>query len=168
MPTSLHAFLIAYGYLAVFLLVFLQEIGVPTIIPHELTLLLLGCLALRGDFVLVKLALVVISGDAAGTLLLYIVSYYCSGLIKSAVPSWIPLPYGKVTQLKVRAVEKGARFLLVGRLTPFVRAYTSIVAGLLHVKRRQFVAVALLSSVLYSGGLVVTGWIAGHFFHLSF
>ncbi|MCX6740828.1 MAG: hypothetical protein NTY61_00295 [Candidatus Parcubacteria bacterium] len=45
MPHSLAVFITHYGYLAIFFLVFLQEIGVPNPVPNELVLLFSGYLA---------------------------------------------------------------------------------------------------------------------------
>lgn len=165
MPTSLHHFIATYGYLAVFLLVFLQEIGVPTIIPHEALLLLLGYLCLKGEFDLTKLCLLVIAGDLTATTLLYVLFYYLGSLIRQCVPAWLPLPYRKLAALKGRMSKSGNRIILIGRLTPFLRAYTSIAAGLLKVRGRIFLAAALTSSVVYSGGLLMAGWMLASCFH---
>jgi membrane protein DedA with SNARE-associated domain len=44
MSPTLSAYIIKYGYIALFSLVFLQEIGVPNNVPNELVLLFSGYL----------------------------------------------------------------------------------------------------------------------------
>ena len=48
MPPTFSAYIIKYGYLAIFSLVFLQEIGVPNPVPNELVLLFSGYLTSTG------------------------------------------------------------------------------------------------------------------------
>jgi membrane protein DedA with SNARE-associated domain len=49
MSPSLSAYILKYGYMAIFSLVFLQEIGVPNPVPNELVLLFSGYLTSIGQ-----------------------------------------------------------------------------------------------------------------------
>ena len=48
MSPTLSAYIVKYGYMAIFSLVFLQEIGVPNPVPNEVVLLFSGYLASVG------------------------------------------------------------------------------------------------------------------------
>ena len=62
--------IIQYGYLAVFLLIFLQEIGFPSPIPNEFVLLFSGYLSYNGIISAPLAILTAIAGDLlAGTIL---------------------------------------------------------------------------------------------------
>ena len=48
MPDEVMQYIVKYGYLAIFVLVFLQEVGAPNPIPNELVLVLSGYLTFMG------------------------------------------------------------------------------------------------------------------------
>ena len=48
MPEEVVYYITGYGYLAIFILVFLQEIGMPNPFPNELLLIFSGYLSFRG------------------------------------------------------------------------------------------------------------------------
>jgi len=48
MSLTLSAYILKYGYIAIFSLVFLQEIGVPNPVPNEVVLLFSGYLSSVG------------------------------------------------------------------------------------------------------------------------
>ena len=55
----------------------------------------------------------------------------------------------------------GARAVLVGRLTPVVRSFISIPAGVLGIRLGTYVALTLLASLLWCFGFAAAGWAAG-------
>jgi len=63
-----------YGYLSIFLLVFLQEIGIPSF-PNELLLLYTGYLAYKGILDLFKVLMMVVAADISGSFILYILFF---------------------------------------------------------------------------------------------
>ncbi len=51
MPEDVVYYVTRYGYLAIFILVFLQEIGMPNPFPNELLLIFSGYLTFKGPSV---------------------------------------------------------------------------------------------------------------------
>jgi membrane protein DedA with SNARE-associated domain len=76
MPPELAYYIVEYGYLIIFGLVFFQELGVPNPIPNELVLLFAGYLASIGTLDFVWLIVTVVAADFIGTAILYSVFYY--------------------------------------------------------------------------------------------
>ncbi len=81
-------FIITYGYLAIFLLVFLQEIGIPNPVSNELVLIFSGSLAYSHTLSLPLILLSAISADIIGTTVLYTVFYFFGNWILSR--KWLP------------------------------------------------------------------------------
>ena len=80
-----------YGYLAVFALVFLQELGVPNPVPNELVLLFAGALTTIGELNYWLMMLIVVIADVAGTSLLYFAFYFFEKSIMELLPKWLPI-----------------------------------------------------------------------------
>ena len=156
-----------YGYLSIFLLVFLQEIGIPSF-PNELLLLYTGYLAYKGILDLFKVLIIVVTADISGSFILYILFFYCSTFLMKHKPNWLAAPYRMIRLLKIKMRNKGSMNIFFGRLIPFLRGYISVVAGMLHVNIKKYAFMILLSALVWSGGYVLIGWIAGPFWNLLF
>ncbi len=159
MPTEVANYIIQYGYLTIFALVFLQEIGVPNPVTNELVLLFSGYLAYTGRLSLILVILTVVAADVLGTSLLYFVFYLFGEYLLAHGPKWIPMQ--KIENLKNKVRDRGRWGIFLGRLIPYVRGYTSVAAGLMEIPPRVFLTSVLLSAILWSGGYVVVGRLLG-------
>lgn len=159
-------FIAHYGYLAIFLFVFLQEIGIPNPITNEFVLIFSGYLAYTGMFSITKVVLVAVSADFLGTSILYFTFY---GLSKYYVaknpPNWIKKLTEKLEILKQRIHKKRKWGIFIGRLTPFLRGYISVAAGTLQIEPKVFLTTVLLSALTWSGGLTFAGRILGPYWN---
>jgi membrane protein DedA with SNARE-associated domain len=161
MPEELALYISQYGYLIVFSLVFLQEIGIPNPVPNELVLLFSGYLASTGRFNFVLIFLVVVAADFIGTLILYIVFYHFEEWVMAHTPKWMPFRKEKLEKLSRMVATKGYWGIYLGRLIPYVRGYVSIAAGLLGIKPSKYVPAVILSAITWSGGYVILGHVLG-------
>jgi membrane protein DedA with SNARE-associated domain len=161
MPEEVVNFITRYGYLAIFILVFLQEIGMPNPIPNELVLMFSGYLSFKGLLYLPFVILTAISADFIGTNILYVIFYYAGTYIMLKKPKWIPLSATMIDRL-TRKVSEGGRFtIFIFRVTPFTRGYTSVITGLLHIKPRIFLPIVLISASTWATIYVEIGYIIG-------
>lgn len=160
MPPELAAYIVKYGYFAIFSLVFIQELGVPNPVPTELILLFAGYLTSIG-ILDVKLAFITaIAGDLIGTTILCTIFYVFGHKLIERQPKWLPIKKEKVEKLKDIIDTKGRWGIFVWRLIPYVRGYASVAAGLLGIPLTVFVPMAAMSAVVASGGYIIVG----HFF----
>ena len=159
MPPELIAYILKYGYLTIFSLVFLQEIGVPNPVPNEFILLFSGYLASTGKLSFALVILTVVSADFIGTSLLYFVFFFLGEQILSKKIKW--LPREKIDRIINRIRERGHWGIYIGRLIPYLRGYTSVAAGLLRIKPRNFLPVVFLSALTWSGGYAIAGRLLG-------
>ena len=161
MPEEVVYFITRYGYLAIFILVFLQEIGMPNPIPNELVLMFSGYLSFKDILFLPFVIITVISADFIGTNLLYVIFYKAGIYIMQKKPKWIPLSTTMIDRLSRKISEGGQFNIFIFRLTPFTRGYTSVITGLLHIKPRIFLPIALISASAWATIYVVIGYIIG-------
>ena len=155
MSPEFSSYVIKYGYIVIFSSVFLQEIGVPNAIPNEFVLLFSGYLTSFGTLNFITVLITVCVADVVGTSLLYIVFYYFGQLL---LQKWSKLiPTTKLEYLTKRVSNQDRWSIYIGRLIPFIRGYTSVAAGLLHIPPRIFLPAVLLSALTWSGGYVIAG-----------
>jgi membrane protein DedA with SNARE-associated domain len=166
MPEELVYYVTRYGYLAIFILVFLQETGMPNPFPNELLLLFSGYLSFKGLLYLPYIILTVISADFIGTIILYFLFYNAGTLIMKKKPRWFPLSTRMIEKLTTKISKGGQLSIYIFRLTPFTRGYTSVITGLLQVKPKIFLPIALISALTWATIYVVIGHLIGPSWHL--
>jgi membrane protein DedA with SNARE-associated domain len=152
-------FIGSYGYVAVFLLVFLQEIGVPNPVPNEIVLLFSGSLGASGILYFPYIVLVVITADILGALLLYVVFYRYGKALLAKIP--LPISAKKIEQLTYDISKREWWGVFLGRLMPFLRGYAAVVAGVTRMKFSSFLSSIIISALLWSGGFATIGRILG-------
>jgi membrane protein DedA with SNARE-associated domain len=159
--SELAVYITRYGYLAVFLLVFAQELGLPNPVTNEFVLLFSGYLAFAGVLNLWLAVLSAVSADCLGTTVLYAVFYRCGATIMANRPGWFPVSKDHIDRLGRRIAERQRWGIYVGRLMPFLRGYASVAAGLLGIGPRVFLPAVVVSGVTWSGGYVFAGRLLG-------
>ena len=159
------SFLISHAIYAVILFGVLEACCLP--IPSELTFLLAGAVAsgaIPGTHQHPSLALVIILGTVAELVGSYI--SYSVGRVGGhpLVRRWGR--YVLVTESDVARAERflegrGMWALPVARMLPFVRAFASIVAGLVDIPPVRFGVLNLIGTVIYVAALSSIGYSLG-------
>jgi membrane-associated protein len=158
MTEFLTSYIIVYGYVAIFCIVLLQELGMPGL-PNELVIIYFGYLSrCAGLSYPVTLSLVILA-DIMASLTLYFVFYYGKDVLARIKPAWIRLPQQKISSLKEKIISHNGRHIFIARLTPFVRSYLPVVAGLLQVKHIIYGRIIFCAAIVWSGGLITVGWL---------
>jgi membrane protein DedA with SNARE-associated domain len=166
MPEEVVYWVTQYGYLAIFVMVFLQEIGVPNPFPNELLLIFSGYLSVKGLLFFPSVIITAVAADLIGTASLYFLFYNAGNLIIQKKPKWIPLSSVMIDRLSAKVSDGGKLTMFIFRLTPFTRGYTSVIAGLLRVKPKMFLPIALSSAIVWATVYVLTGYIIGPYWDL--
>src|SRR6516225_8382929 len=94
-----------YGYIAIFLLVLLQELGVPNPVTNEFVLLFSGYLAYTGVLNLQLVVLTSVSADCIGTTILYALFYRFGEYLMDRRPRWFPISPKHIDRLKLMIAE---------------------------------------------------------------
>jgi len=161
MPEEVVYYVTNYGYLAIFILIFLQEIGIPNPLPNELLLMFSGYLSFKGLLILPFVVLTAISADFIGTNILYFLFYNAGSIILQKKPKWFPLSKRIIDKITSRISNGGKLSIIIFRLTPFTRGYTSVITGLLQVKPKVFLPITFLSAGIWSMTYVIIGNLIG-------
>jgi membrane protein DedA with SNARE-associated domain len=160
MTTHLFHQILGYGYLAIFLIVFLQELGLPTPVPNEFSLYLFGYLSHQGNLQIGLVLLTAYLAELAGTILLFGFCYTLGPWFAKRIPSWIPFPRKKLMRFREQIRWGGSWRIFICRLTPFIKGYASAAAGLLRYPPRNYLGVALAAACLSTPVYVLAGWIS--------
>ena len=155
----MESLLISGGYAALVLFGFLEAAGIP--VSSEITFGFAGVLAYQGHL---NLGLVIIIGTLAELARSY--ASYAVGRVGGRPLVQRLGRYVLVTESDVDRAERflegrGAWAIPVGRMLPFVRAFTSIVAGLLRVPPLRFGILSLIGTVLYAATVTSLGYALG-------
>lgn len=157
---ALLSFVNEYGYGAIFILVFLQEIGVPNLVPNELVLLFAGALTVIGGLNFWLTVLTAIMADVIGTTLLFTIFYFFEHYIMEKVSRWKGVNE-KLDRLKESILRRGKWGIFLGRMMPYIRGYVSIAAGILNIPYKVFLPMVVIPAIIWTGGYVTLGHFLG-------
>lgn len=150
-----------YGYYILFLLVFLQEVGVPSPLPNELLLLFSGYMAYCGKLNLFYAILSAFAGDVLGSAILFTLFYFFGKQIMKKKPRWIPVSEAKLNNLSTKLQKMGATGIFLGRLSPFIRGYVSVLSGLMNFQPRKYVLIMATTAPLWASFYIASGFLLG-------
>lgn len=161
MPHEFIQYINQYGYLAIFVLILIQEVGIPTPLPNEVLMLFSGYLAYSGTLNLYLVLLTIITADFLGASILYSTFYFFGPYIISHKPKWFPLSSKTINKLSGRVANGGLWSIFLGRITPFIRGYISVIVGLLHIKPKSYVPISLITACMVTCTYVLIGHFLG-------
>ncbi len=156
----MESFLTSAGYAALILFGFLEAACIP--ISSEVTFGFAGVLAYQGHL---NLALVIIIGslaELAGSYASYAVGRLGGKPLVAKLGRYVLVTQGDVDRAERFLAGRGAWAVPVGRMIPFIRAFTSIVAGLVRIPAARFGVLSLIGTVIYATVLSVIGYEVGH------
>lgn len=155
MSPTIALFIAQYGYLAIFAVIVLQEIGVPIPVPNEVLLMFSGFLAFSGKFELFPAILTTFAASMAGAWILY-------GLGTLIHPKLHSVLQDVIKEASDR-LERHHKWLFIGRILPFGRGYICIAAGIAKVSPLRFLSVTLVADALWNAGFVILGFATGNY-----
>lgn len=150
-----------YGYFAIIVLIFLQEVGMPSPIPNEFVLLFSGYLAFTGALNITWVILSAIIGDLLASFILFELFFFFGNYILERKPKWLPISEEKINRLSKRIRESGQTGSFIGRLTPFIKGYVSVLNGLLRMSQKKYGITLLVTSIIWSVVYVGLGYFIG-------
>jgi membrane protein DedA with SNARE-associated domain len=159
----MESFLTSAGYGALILFGFLEACCVP--ISSEITFGFAGVLAYQGHL---SLALVIIIGslaELAGSCTSFAVGRWGGRPLVDKVGRYVLITRSDVDRAERFLEGRGAWAIPVGRMVPVVRAFTSIVAGLIEMPLARFAVLSLIGTVAYASALSAIGYAVGSAWH---
>jgi membrane protein DedA with SNARE-associated domain len=155
----MESFLTSAGYAALILFGFLEAACIP--ISSEITFGFAGVLAYQGHLNLVLVIIIGSLAELAGSYASYAVGRLGGRPLVHKLGRYVLVTESDVTRAERFLEGRGAWAVPVGRMLPFVRAFTSIVAGLVRIPAGRFGVMSLIGTVVYATVLSVVGYELG-------
>jgi membrane protein DedA with SNARE-associated domain len=156
----MESFLTSAGYAALILFGFLEAACIP--ISSEITFGFAGVLAYQGHLNLVLVIVIGSLAELAGSLTSYAVGRVGGKPLVRKLGRYVLVTESDVNRAERFLAGRGWWAVPVGRMLPFVRAFTSIVAGLVRIPAARFGVLSLIGTVIYATVLSLIGYGLGH------
>ena len=149
-------------YLVLFLLILIQECGVPfPMLPSEVVLLGGGFMSSQGRISLVVAGVLVSVATLVGNSVLYYLGHHFGRSLLDRYGKYIHLRPERVDRIEVWVSKRGTPILLYGPLVPVLRAYVPAIAGIFGVPFRYYLSILFFAALLWSFGLLLIGEVLG-------
>jgi membrane protein DedA with SNARE-associated domain len=158
---AMASFLEHHGLLAAFVLILIEEAGVPVPVPGDIFMLLLGVQAKQGHIQLWQALLVMELATLIGASFLYMVARAAGRPLVYRYGRFIRLDPNRLDQAEGWLTRHGWRAILVGRLIPGLRILTTIACGVLAVPRRTFLLATGVGAFIYIAVYTLLGYFIG-------
>jgi membrane protein DedA with SNARE-associated domain len=175
---QLTSWVAAHGVPAVFLLMALDALlpvggelvmlyaGVIAAgVVHGSNTSLLGASVTGSTAVFVTLALAGAAGSVVGSVVAWYIGRRGGRALVRRYGHWLHVTPARMARAERWILRFGGWALFVGRLTPLVRSFISIPAGVLRVPLLAFATVTLLPSLIWCFGFAGAGWALGSSWH---
>lgn len=164
MEKQILDFITNYGYIAIFLLILIENIFPP--IPSEIVLTFSGMMCLKTSLSVVGVIAVSTLGSYLGALILYAVGKLLS---YERIEIMCEQPWVKRLGFKYKNIEKakvwfnthGIKTVFLCRLIPILRSLISIPAGIMKMPILGFSIWTIIGTGIWNTILVVMGRILG-------
>ena len=155
----MESFLTSAGYAALILFGFLEAACIP--ISSEITFGFAGVLAYQGDLNLVWVIVLGTLAELAGSYASYAVGRIGGRPLVHKLGRYVLVTESDVNRAERFLEGRGMWAIPVGRMLQFVRAFISIVAGLVRVPAGKFGILSLIGTVLYATAVASLGYALG-------
>jgi membrane protein DedA with SNARE-associated domain len=161
LTTTVWWLLDEHGLIMAFVLLFLEESGLPPIIPGDLLMVLVGLQAAQGQIWLVwALALLELATVMGGSVL-----YWLSSVGGHAVVNNVGRHVGatpeRIKSISMSLERHGMLAIVLGRLIPSLCILTAVAAGLLSYPYRRFLPALAIGGFIHLLIFVLLGYWVG-------
>jgi membrane protein DedA with SNARE-associated domain len=170
-PDSVSHYFLTYGYMAIFLLFFISEAGIPMPFPNYLMVIFASYLAFAGRANIPLILLCTVVGMVGGAYLLYLASRKGGYPLLMKYGRFIKLYPERVARVEQWFQRRGALAIFVGRLCPGIRIHQTAIAagvfrmgGLIYKGQEQFYEhlgqYELIAGIVMGSAIVlaIIGW----------
>jgi membrane protein DedA with SNARE-associated domain len=159
----MESFLTHAGYAALIVFGFVEACCIP--ISSEITFGFAGVLAFQGHLNLVLVIVIGSLAELAGSYVSYSVGRIGGRPLVERLGKYALITRKDIDRAERFLAGRGAWTVVVGRMLPVIRAFISIVAGLVEVPAGQFGLLSLVGTVIYATVLSVIGYEVGSAWH---
>lgn len=147
------------GYLAIFVVLFVESFGIPS--PDEIVLLFSGYLVWQGHFSYVLAVLTATVASTLGGIGAYFLAKFGGRPLLLRYLGFIFRNPERIRYWEQYFQAKGDRVVLIGRIISGVRAVISYPAGLFAMPLPRFIGFSLAGSAIWAIIAVTAGYLLG-------
>src|SRR5438309_1928472 len=135
-----------HNYLALFILILIEEAGCPLPLPGESLIIYAGSRIIRGEMSTGLVFASVLPASAIGCTILYFLARTGGRALVHRVGDRIHFSERTLARMEAKAKRLGPVAVLLGRLTPGIRVPTDVAAGIFRVPFQYYLPFALLAT----------------------
>jgi membrane-associated protein len=147
-------FIETYSYFGLFLILFLEEGGIPLPIPGDIFIASASALP-SSSYPLIILT--VISATLLGSTILFTLARIFGHKILIKYGKYVKISPQTITKIEAWFEKNGGFAIVIGRLIPGLRIVTPIVAGTFEVSYKTFWAYTALSAFIWANIYFILG-----------
>ncbi len=151
-------------YAALFLLLFLEESGIPLPAPGDTVILLAGAQIDRGEASVPIVVLLVVVATLMGSTILYWISRMGGMPVLLRVSQFLRIRPERIDKTGAWIRRHRGVAIVFGRLTPGLRTITTIASGIFQVDYAAFLVYTCISATIWAGIYIFLG-VAIHSFY---
>lgn len=162
-------FLATWGYLALFVIVFLSSMGIP--VGSEVATAYAGVLAsgqvtsAHDHLALAAVIVVGTLGELAGSSAGYLIGRFGGRPLVDRVGKYVLLAHRDLDRAEAWFARRGEPFVLFGRFIPLLRSFVSLAAGLGEMSFGKFAAFTVIGCGVWNAGVASLGYSLGASWH---
>lgn len=146
-----------YGKIALFLLLTIEESGVPVPVPGDLVMLYYGYRVHLGDLIWYQVLLIGVVATLIGSCILYHVGKHGGRPLLRRYGRYVHLTESRQSWIERWLARHGGLAVFVGRLIPGMRCESSFMAGTFGVPYPTFVVATAASATVWWGTFIFLG-----------
>lgn len=153
------AFVVHYGYLAIFIFSALESALIP--IPSEVVLPYGGFMAAEHHLNLVGVIILATIANLVGGLITYYIGLFGGRAVVLRYGRYILLNKSHLDWAENWFAKRGSLTVFIGRLLPAVRTYISLPAGMAKMPLGRFLLFSVLGALPWNIALTLSGYYLG-------
>lgn len=143
-----------YSYLGLFIILFLEEGGVPFPIPSDLFIAAVAAMPNSNYFLIIP---IVVLATLTGSTILFSISRKAGHYLIMRFGKYIRIDAQKVKKLESWFKKRGGQTIILGRLVPGFRTITPMVAGTFRVSYKTFWLNTFIAAFIWANIYYVIG-----------
>lgn len=157
----LNSFLANYSQASLFLIIFIEEAGIPLPVPGDVFIALAGASALLGKTTFLGVVSTVFLATISGASVLYFASNKLGRPLFLKVTHFLRIKEKDIRRAQEWFGERGGWAIVAGRLTPGFRTLTSIASGIMNFPYLVFVSYTAVATLIWGTIYFLLGYFLG-------
>lgn len=154
-----------FGYAGIVVAMLVESSGIPLPFPGTMLLAFVGYTVWRGHLGLAQAFVAAAAGSTAGAYVLYRVARDAGTHLLDRYGKRLALTPEKLSRADSWFQTHAGRAMFFARMTPGLRIYISVAAGLARMNQAIFLVATFAGTLLWAALFISLGWVLGESWH---